>query len=50
MDFVPIDLENSSIIGETYGTMLLLESKGTFNGQIISIQDRCVTEMAENIL
>ena len=28
MDFIPIDLENSSIIGETYGTVLLLESKG----------------------
>lgn len=27
MDFVPIDLKNSSIIGETYGTVLLLASK-----------------------
>lgn len=36
MDFVHIDFENSSIIGETYyGTMLLLETKGISNGQMI---------------
>lgn len=54
MDFVPIDLENSRIIGEMLGTwrekMLLVERAKVFHWEIILLQDRCIRDMAEIIL
>lgn len=34
VDFIPIDLENCSIVGEMHGTWLLVESKGTSRGKL----------------
>lgn len=42
MDFFCTDLDNSNIVGEAYGTVLLLGSKGVSSEQFIFLKGRCM--------